>query len=656
MRRALPPLLLAALLLPACSDPAAIEPPLPSVTALYGPPAGAPLSPYPSDRYTTADATTATGRRVHLGPDNAADPLVTALPITVDLLNEMDGFSTAGGVVVNFSGPIDARPLVLAPELEPPLLGPIKDALEYTEPDSPLLLVDVDPASPERGKAVGIVPRYFPQEADGVLPDDYTLVAQPAVPLRPATRYLFVVTDALRAASGGEVARAEETERLLNGSDPYAEEVSLALDELDKSLGVPRERVRLATVFTTATVRAGIEAMATAARAMPPPALLSGWEIERPVQPDGRARFRAVYQAPEYRGENGKWAFAEGKPVVHEKVGLEVFLAFSDATQSGKRPVVIFGHGLGGDKDGSWGTADRLREIHALGAAVVAIDSPEHGSRAANPDQNGLLAAFNFFGIDNATGEFDIGKARDNFRQMSSDQLELVRLVNELGALDILPAGAPDGEPDLDVSRILYIGHSFGSVQGPTILAIAPEIRQAVWNVGGDSLMMLLRDSGTFGLLADAMKPPGTPDGGLARFFAVTQAIVDPGDPINYARFGAQEPLGGVNGWTPRDVLLQVVMNDTIVPNSTSEALARAMGMTSMNGLRPVSGLPEAQGPLTGNGPQGSTLVMSQFDKMEGDKLAEHGGLIFSPEARAQYVHFFQSGLAGAHGEALPPY
>jgi len=633
-----------------------MTPPLPSVTALYGPAESSLLSPFPSDRYTRPDAATPTGRRVSIGPDNASDPLVTSFQTTVDLLNEMDGFSTAGGVVVNFSGPIDARELVLAPELEPPLLGPIRDALDYTKPDSPLLLVDVDPASPDRGKAVGLVPRYFPQEADGVLPDDYTLIAQPAVPLRPATRYLFVVTESLRAASGGEVVRAEEMTRLLEGSDAYAEEVSAALDALEESIGVSRDRVRLATVFTTATVRAGIEAMAEGARSAPPPALLSSWEIERPQQDDGRVRFRAVYEAPEYRGESGKWAFAEGKPVVQKKVGLEVFLAFSDGAQSGKRPVVIYGHGLGGDKDGSWGTADRLREIHARGAAVVAIDSPEHGSRAADPDQSALLAAFNFFGIDEGTGEFDIGKGRDNFRQMASDQRELVRLVNELGALDLLPVGAPDGQPDLDVSRILYIGHSFGSVQGPTIMAIAPEIRQAVWNVGGDSLMMLLRDSGTFGLLADAMKPPGTPDGGLARFFSVTQAIVDPGDPINYARFGAQEPLGGVSGWTPRDVLLQVVMNDTIVPNSTSEALARAMGMTSMSPLIPVSGLPDAEGPLVGNGPMGSTLVMSQFDKIEGDKPAQHGELIFSPEARTQYVHFFKSGLEGAQAEALPPY
>src|SRR5262249_49787300 len=152
-----------------------------------------------------------------------------------------------------------------------------------------------------------------------------------------------------------------------------------------------------------------------------------------------------------------------------------------------------------------------------------------------------IQATFSFFGVDPNTQSFDIARARDNFRQMTSDQLELVRFIGTLGSLDLLPVGAPDGVPDLDVSRILYIGHSFGSVQGPAIFALAPEITQATWNVGGDGLMTLLRDSGTFGLLVNALKPPHTADGAMGRFFATTQAIVDPGDPLNFARFASLE-------------------------------------------------------------------------------------------------------------------
>lgn len=651
-------LLLAPFVLPACGDPAAI-PATPPIVALYGKPAESSLTPYPSNRYTQPDSTTVTGRRVHIGPDTTNDPLIGGYDKTVEQLNEMDGFSTVGGVVVNFSGPIDAQPLVLAPDAEVPLLGPILDATDYQKPGAPFYLVNVDPDSPERGQPVGLVPQWYPQPADGYFPDDFTLVAEPAIPLRPSTTYAFVVTHDLKAADGRDIARAPDMEALIGAGaeGDYGVSVAEALGEIEKSVGVARKDVVLATVFTTATIRAGIEAAGIAARKAPTPALLSPWEVQQGPEPGGRVRFKSIYEAPEYRSATtGTWEFKDGVPVVQKKAGLELFLAFSKAEVSGKRPVVIYGHGLGGDKDGTWGTSDRLADVDPNGVAVFGIDSPEHGSRARDPNQNALFAAFYFFGIDDKTQEFNIGQARDNFRQMSSDQLELVRFIQSLNTLDLLPVGAPDGIPDLDTSRILYIGHSFGSVQGATIMSLAPEITHAVWNVGGDGLMKLLRDSGTFGVLVNSFRPPMTPDGALGRFFAAAQAIVDPGDPLNYARHCALEALPGTTGFAPRDILLQVVMDDTIVPNSSSEALARAMGATHMNPIRSVSGLPEKTAPLSANGPTGSTLVMSQFDKINGGERAVHGDLIFAPEGQAQYVEFFKTGLAAPHATVPAPY
>jgi hypothetical protein len=596
---------------------------------------------------------------VHIGADNTNDTLISGYATTLAQLNEMDGFSTVGGVVVNFSGPIDARSLVINPEFEPPLLGPILDATDYQQPGAPFYLVDVDPTSPDRGKTIGLLPQWYPQEADGYYPDDYTLVAEPAVPLRPSTKYAFVVTNDLRADDGSAIGRSKDMDALLGAGaeGEYGEAVSAALEEIESSIGVKRSDVVLATAFTTATIHSGIEELGKKARLAPAPVLSSNWEVQQGPEPGGRVRFRAVYEAPEYRSaDTGTWQFEGKTPIVQKNVGLEAFLSFSKAEVSGKRPVVIFGHGLGGDKDGTWGTSDRLAAIDPNGVAVFGIDSPEHGSRMRDPNQNSLFSAFYFFGIDDKTQSFNIGQARDNFRQMASDQLELVRLIKSLETLDLLPVGAPDGIADLDTSRILYIGHSFGSVQGPTIMALAPEIHHAVWNVGGDGLMRLLRDSGTFGLLVDSFVPDYTPDGALGRFFAVSQAIVDPGDPLNYARYCALDELPGTTGAAPRDVLLQVVLNDTVVPNSSSEALARAVGATLMNPVRSVNGLVTATGPLTANGPTGSTLVMSQFDKINGGETAVHGDLIFAPEGRAQYVDFFKTGLASPHGTAVPPY
>lgn len=637
-----------------CAD----DPLVPPIEAIYGAPAETMLTPYPSNRYALPDPSAPTGLRVSISAETTADPIASSFGSVGEQLNEMDGFSTSGGVIAMFTGPIDIRGITTDPLADPPVVDAPRDADDYKRPGAPFVLINVDPSSQARGEAHGLVPRVWEQAKDSYYTsDEFTLIAQPATPLLPGTRYAFAVTHGLKAKNGGEVRRSAEMDRLLRGEgdDPYTTEVQDALVEMEASpAGVARDDIVLFTVFTTASILTPTIAMAKAARASAAPALLEPWSVETPIEGDGRVRFRAVYEAPDYRrpAPNGQWLVEGGAPVAQKKVGLEVFLAFADGTKSGPRPVVIYGHGLGGDKDGCWGTAQRLADINA---AVIAIDSPEHGSRSAD-ETNVLSSTFAFFGIDPGTQDFDIRRARDNFRQMASDQLELVRFLGSLGSLDLLPPGAPDGVPDLDVSRALYIGHSFGSVQGPAIFALAPEIKQAVWNVGGDGLTTLLRDSGTFSILVNALRPPGTSDGAVARFFAVTQAIVDPGDPLNYARFGTLEPLEGAPMWAPRDVLLQEVIDDHIVPNSTSEALARAAGLELIDAIRPISGVKSVAAPVTSNLPSGSTGAVSQFDRMDGSVPASHGELIFAAEARAQYVEFFKTGLSAPRATAVAPY
>jgi hypothetical protein len=625
------------------------------VVALYGPPQASSLAPFPSNRYTVPDAVTTTGLRVDIGAHNTSDAIVLAYPKIVAELGELDGFSTTGGIVARFSAPVDMRGLAPYPDAEPPDTTPLRDAATYTEPTSPILLVDVDPASPERGRAVGLVPRYWAQPASpDFLESDFTVVAQPAEPLRPATRYLFVVTGALRGEDGAALARSAETDALVDGGaeGAYGDEVRQALGVLEAEVGVPRSAVVLASTFTTQSVVEELAAMAARARTQPPPALLEPFTVETPLGADGRVRFRAVYAAPEYRRAkpDGKWQIEGGLPVPQKEEGLELFLAFADGTHSGPRPVVLYAHGLADDKHSGWGVSELLA---GLDAAVIGIDAPEHGSRA-DASASDVDILFEFFGIDPETQDFDIGRARDGFRQMGSDHLELVRLLATLGDLDVLPPGAPDGVPDLDVSRILYIGQSFGSVQGPLTFALAPEIAQATWNVGGAGITTLIRDSQAFSLLLESLAPPGSSAPALGRFFAVAQTVADRGDSLNFARHGTREPLPGMEGWRPRDVLLQQAIDDGVLPNSATEALARAAGLTLADALRPVTGLAQASAPLTGNLPGGATGVLYQFARINGDETATHSDLLFSEEARAQYVDFFSSGLAAPHATVSP--
>jgi hypothetical protein len=638
------------------AEPAGVE-------VIYAAASETDLTPYPSDRYAVADAMSATGLRVAVGKSGTRGLLgqAAAAPV-VEEIDARDGFSTLGGVVVMFAGPIDVAGVASTAGEDPATATAPRDPAAFTEAGSPLLLVDVDPASPERGSFRGLVARYWEQPAGGdFAEDDFTLIVQPAEPLAPRRRYLFAVTDALRGRDGGPVVASPRMRALLDpaapapaGEEAYAPAVREAVALLAAETGVGAERLALATVFTTGTVHDELVATAAAARQGAPPKLLEPWTVETPAAPDGRVRFRAVLAAPEYRqAGDQRWKIESGAGLVQATVGLEIFVAFADATGKTPHLPVIYGHGLGGDKDGSWGTAERLAE---LGAAVFAIDAPHHGSRApAGASELGAITGF--FGVDLGEASFVIGRARDNFRQMALDQLELVRLLGTLGALDLLPVGAPDGKPDLDVAQIFYIGHSFGSVLAPTAMALAPEIGPAVWNVGGAGLMTLMRDSDVFAIMVEAMRPPGVSDGEVARFFAVAQGIIDPGDPLSFAAGVTRAALPGVAGWKPRDVLLQEVIADGIVPNSTSRAVARAAGLALVEPfVERVGGLAPAKAPLSANLASGATGALSQFDRFADGSVASHGELMFDAVGRAQYVEFFRTARDRGRATVTAPY
>lgn len=167
--------------------------------------------------------------------------------------------------------------------------------------------------------------------------------------------------------------------------------------------------------------------------------------------------------------------------------------------------------------------------------------------------------------------------------------------------------------------------------------------------------MTLLRDSATFGLLVDSMKPVGTADGALGRFFAMTQAIVNPGDPLNYARYGTLEGLPGVAGWEPRDVLLQEVVKDSNRAPIDERAPGEDGGAREHVAGRQRVGAPRQGGGRDWQSAGSATGVMSQWDNIEGGKVATHGELIFAPEAQAQYVKFFETGLAAGHATVEEP-
>jgi hypothetical protein len=384
------------------ASPAAVVPKARAATvALYGDPAVTTLTPFPSNRYTSTDSSSPTGLRVKIDARPAQDAVLGAFPQLAAQLSGADGFSTVGGVAVSFQG-----------DLEPTQLARGVDG--YTTPDAPLVMLDVDAASPERGQATPLVVSYYPTRSTDDGPRvDYTLVAQPARPLRPRTSYLFVVTSRLRDLKGLPVGPSEATDALLAGGEgAYGARVRAALPLLKKAFDVGADQIALATLFTTASVIDETFAMAGGLRSSSTPELAGALTVvEKGQGGDPRVRFKGAYGSPEFRQTkgDGRFQIKAGAPTPQASVDLEFLLSFSDRNAVGPRPVVIYGHGIGGDKEEVWGTSQRLAGVGDGGVAVIGIDAPEHGARAL-PGSNPI---FSFFAIDDKTGAFDLFRVRD---------------------------------------------------------------------------------------------------------------------------------------------------------------------------------------------------------------------------------------------------
>lgn len=622
--------------------------PAAATRVLYGPRRSTKLTPFPSNRYTRADGASPTGQRLSISTDTTDDTLPALYPSITNQLNEQDGFSTVGGITIHFSGAVDPASFMRGSD-------------DYRSTDSPLRLIDVDPSSPERGSTRGLVVRYYPEDADDGQSGDYLLVAQPSTPLRQRTTYLFVVTDALKDASGAAVGASDDMALLLDGKQQgaYEESIRDALGSIREAQALTVDHVALASLFTTQTVQDETFAMAAALRTSPAPALDGEVTLAQidDAQPNGRISFRGHFIAPEWRSAtDGRFRFDEsGAPVVQSMASLEFLLVFSDRQQTGPRPVVIFAHGLGSSKAMTWDAAGWLAD---QGVAVIGIDAPGHGSRAAEGTKGSMLdTAFAFFAVDFDTRTFNLARGRDNFRQMSSDQVQLVRAITgALKDIDLLPNGAPDGVPDLDPTRIGYLGQSFGALLGPTALALAPEVRGGVLNVGGGGLATIIHDSPSFQLLLPGLFEPGTSKGDIARIMSAAQGLYDPGDPLNYARFVTLEAPPGAMGFSPKNMLVQEVMHDVLMPNDSTALLARTLGLTHVTpAIEPIEGVKTAPAPLSGNLSGGATGGVFQFDKTDG-KTADHNTLAGSSEGRAQYGAFLKAMFEGSPCVIVDPY
>jgi hypothetical protein len=481
-------------------------------------------------------------------PHQGETSLLTAY---VEAATGLEGWATNGPIFVRFDGPID--------------VGLLPSAEDSRRGDSPVLLLDVDPHSPNRGAALPLEFSWT-EEHTWFQPDDF-LAIHPVwgFPLRPATQYALVLRSPLVRAGA-----MPEGWEALPGWEPM-------LDVL-RARGVEAEDVAAAVRFTTQDPIAEMRRMARA---------LDG-EIGHPAldadvtwvdQRDGYDLYVGevvvpVWQHGErpYREQGGEFRFDEsGAPVLAswERVGYSLTVPSRVDQPQGGWPLVLYSHGTGGDQFSFCGgyPDDEGSVMARQGVAMFGISQPLHGDRAT-PDTSAELDSFNFSNPD---------AGRTNFRQGALDQVYLARLLTE-SPLTFL--GDDGARIPIDASSVAYFGHSqgglVGALAGPWMsrfivaqgfsgtgggLSLTLELRKDPFDIAQVMGDLLAFDEGE---TADPFHP----------VVAMVQMLVEVTDPVNYAPYWFAEQGDGAA--RPVPTLLTEGLLDAATPSLATEALAAA--------------------------------------------------------------------------------
>ena len=603
--------------------------------------------PWPSDLYLAAE-----GR---MGPVPGLDRLAAYPSVIEKGLASLDGFGRASGGVFFVEEPVDEATLP-------------HEWKQANAGSAGILLVDIDDRSERFGRRYPVYARYV--ASYGCV----SVIPVPGVVLPPGVRHALVLTRRVHSAAGQplsmdtELARIAELDPAARGS--RAEHLyGDAMDRLEEARAVERRDIAGLAVFTTSRRVEELPRLRERLKQEPPPRLLlssaeaspytvavfgigqtptlddwlgahperdeSGDEWPGGDNPGGIAHDQiaviatGAFVAPSFlnRSSGHFETDASGEVVLAQpaaKVPVTLMIPRAPAPPGGY-PVVIHGHGLSNHRGSMLGI---VNEIARAGFAMIAIDDVKHGSRQGIPDVHNNFGGeyVGPDGIPDATGLpiaffngfSDFVAVRDNFRQTVLDESSLVRLIHHVD-LSPLAAAAGGPVPRLDPSRIFWSGGSLGGIMGAMTIAVEPEIRAAALQVPGASFVQLITTNSAevaplVGTIARTLL--GVKGGEVIDEFHpvanLLAAVSEGGDPIAYAPHVMADPLTPER--TPPDVLISYAAGDEVLPNISTVALIRALGLElARPSLAAIDGVSRVRGPVAGNLANGRTGAAVQY-------------------------------------------
>ncbi|HMJ95110.1 MAG TPA: hypothetical protein VK486_04615 [Thermoleophilaceae bacterium] len=542
------------------------------------------LYPWPNDQFTTADASSPTGRRLALRDDwmprNRLGKPISAAPY-----NSSDGFSPGNMIVTKVPG-LDT-PAAFAQTGA----VPITDIERSFDPDQPIVVINA--RTLERQLI------WSELDANPADPRDVTLIIRPSVNFDEGERYIVALRN-LKDARGHKIKAGAAFRALRDGKrDPQVEARRPHFEQLFQTLtdaGIDRKDLYLAWDFTVAS-REGLSGRALHIRNQAfaelgdnnlsdlvpegaEPAFVPNPDLPDNVpdeaEADGRrdlgdsirisgnVRVPCFLNAPNCPPGS---EFALGPDGLPQRIPGNTTLAnvvcvIPKSAPAGALRPSLYGHGL-------LGAAGEV-----TGANVRAMAN-EHGFVFCATDWTGMstLDVPNVLGLLQDLSRFPTLADRAQQGFVNFMYVGRWMLKRDWGDLDV------------DQSRLFYDGNSQGGIMGGALTALAPDFDRAVLGVPGMNYSTLLRRSVDFDLYAHGnIEGTDTPLGLYDSYpnelerpliLSLIQLLWDRAEANGYAHHITDDPLPGTPAHT---VLMHVAFADHQVANVTAEVEARTIG------------------------------------------------------------------------------
>jgi len=612
--------------------------------------------PYPLDVRLTAEGT----------PDIAGMPVPNSFIVETEVPCVMNrpGFSAMTVAYFQLDGPIGAQ---------------VDTEIMPAELTSPLLLVDIDPDSPDRGT-------LFPTMAYTPAEDDYTpanllaVTARHGLMLVPGRTYGVVVQRSLGDAAGdplGVPLAMVELAADVTPSGALGESVATLYEPLWATLdelGLDRAEVAGAAVFTPGDVVQETFEQSEAVMAAHPASIEDlALDPDDGVDHPRFCELHGTITLPQFQigdspfNEGGTFELdGDGIPIKQwdETIPLAITVPKGEMPAGGY-PVVLYIHGSGGI---STQLVDRGK-TETQGGEPVKGEGPahvvaEHGFAAigaampVNPERVPGVGSYDYINFSNP------GAFPNTFRQGIFEQRMLLPALAELTIDPAVLTGCdgptlPSGETAFrfDVEPVFTMGQSMGGIYTTLLAAVEPRV-EIIAPTGAGSWSLLIMESQLYGgLLPLASGLLDIPEDNLSFLHPgvhLLQSCWAAGEILVSAPRVARRPL---DGHPVRHVYETMAPNDVYFATHNYDAVAMAFGnqqageqvWTEMQdalalvGTDGIASFPVADNVESVDG-TAHTGVLVQY---EGDGIIDpHEIFTQYDEIKYQYGCFFASYLA----------